>query len=118
LTTFTGRLFSSSIDPGALLRRTLYWNPPIFAKPAGLIWFCAAIARPTSCADKPFDCSACGSRSICTWRWRPPDGYGIAAPGTVTRPGRIWLTAVSNSLPSDSPTPDSASCRIGTVEAL
>ena len=38
--------------------------------------------RPAPRARAP--ASAFGSMSICTWRDLPPNGYGIAAPGTVT----------------------------------
>jgi hypothetical protein len=61
LTTLTGRSFNAAIESGALLSRTEYCVGPILTNPAGLIWFCAAIAAATL-------------RSTCTCRWRPPEG--------------------------------------------
>ena len=64
-TTRTGRLFNCSTEPGALLSLTVYCRPPTLAKPAGMIWVCAAIAAATSPADRPRARSASGAMSIC-----------------------------------------------------
>ncbi len=88
-----GSALSWSMVNGLLLRRMLYSKPPIFCVPAGMIWFCCASAVATSCADSPLACSACGSRSICTWRTLPPYGDGIATPATDSNCGRITLVA-------------------------
>jgi hypothetical protein len=106
------------IADGALLSCSVYSRLPTFCVPIGTMRFCAASAAATSCADSPRACIAATSRSICTWRCLPPYGKGIAAPCTVTSGGRTVLTPRSNSACSDSPLPDSASCRIGTVDAL
>ncbi len=95
-----------------------YSKLPIFWVPTGVIRFCAASALATSCPDRPRACSAVGLRSIWIWRSLPPNGYGIAAPGTVTSGVRNWLMAKSARFCSVRPSPDSASWRIGTVEAL
>ena len=71
-TVLTGRSFSSSTAAGLSLSFTLYSNCPILVVPAGMIWFCAASALSTSCADRCFACSAWGSRSIWIWRSLPP----------------------------------------------
>ena len=42
----------------------------------------------------------------------------MAMPGTVASAGRIWFCARSNSWASEAPLPFTASCRIGTVDAL
>ena len=52
------------------------------------------------------------------WRCLPPYGHGTAAPGTVTSWVAWKLAAKSINCCSDSPSPESASCRIGTLEAL
>jgi len=62
--------------------------------------------------------SACGSMSIWTSRNLPPNGYGMAAPGTVTIGTRTKFRPRSNSVCSGKPLPDKASWMIGTVEAL
>ncbi len=53
-----------------------------------------------------------------TWRCLPPNGYGMATPGMVTSWGRRKLTPRSKSCCSARPSPESASWRIGTLEAL
>jgi len=75
----------SSILSGELLSWMLYSKLPIFWVPIGVIRFCAASALATSCPDSPRACNADRLRSICTWRCLPPNGYGMAAPGTVTQ---------------------------------
>jgi hypothetical protein len=45
-------------------------------------------------------------------------GKGIAAPATEANCGRMKLVASSNSVVSESALLESASCRIGTLEAL
>ena len=96
----------------------VYSKLPIFCVPAGVIRFCAASALATSWPTGRAPACAAGSRSIWIWRNLPPNGYGIAAPGTVTSGVRTVLMARSNSVCSDMPLPDSASWMIGTVEAL
>ena len=73
-TTLIGRALNSSTLAGALFSSTLYWLAPTLMKPIGLIWVWAASASETSCADRPFCCSATGSRSTCTCRCAPPEG--------------------------------------------
>ncbi len=96
----------------------MYSKLPIFCVPTGVIRFCAASALATSWPDSPRACSAVELRSIWIWRCLPPNGYGIAAPGTVTSGVRSWLMPMSARFCSVSPSPDSATWMIGTVEAL
>ena len=72
----------------------------------------------TSAGASPLACSMRVLRSTMTWRCLPPNGHGIATPRIVTSWGRRKLTPRSKSCCSASPSPDSASCRIGTLEAL
>ena len=95
-----------------------YSTLPIFWVPAGVSRFCAASALATSLADSPRACMAAGSRSIWIWRNLPPNGHGMAAPGTVTSGVRTVLMARSNTACSVMPLADSASWMIGTVAAL
>src|SRR5207247_749087 len=83
---------------------------------AGRTMFCWPRAVTTSAGDSPFDWSRRWSRSTMIWRCLPPYGYGIEAPGTVTS----WVLRKLRpaSLSSDSESPDRASCRMGTVDAL
>jgi hypothetical protein len=76
LTTLTGKSLSASIEVGALFSRTLYCVGPILTKPAGLIWFCAAIASETSCADSPWTEARTG-------RDRPGPGASCRPRGTA-----------------------------------
>ena len=114
----TGRSASAAKSVGALLSWMAYSKLPIFCVPAGVSRFWAASALATSLADRPRDCMAAGSRSIWIWRNLPPNGNGMAAPGTVTSGVRTVLIAMSNTACSDMPLPASASWMIGTVEAL
>ena len=114
----TGRSARPAKSTGALLSWMAYSKLPIFCVPAGVNRFWAASALATSLADRPRDCMAAGSRSIWIWRNLPPNGNGMAAPGTVTSGVRTVLMAMSNTACSDMPLPASAIWMIGTVEAL
>ena len=117
-TAFTGIAPSSSTPEGAPFRRSVSSVSPIFCVPIGRMKFWAASAVATSCAESPRACSAAGSMSICMKRALPPKGSGIAAPGTVTSRVRTTVMATSPSACSVMPLPESAICRMGTVEAL
>ncbi|KAG1523227.1 hypothetical protein G6F51_014537 [Rhizopus arrhizus] len=72
LTVRIGRSFSASISLGLLLSNTVNSLLPSLAVPTGVIWFCAASALPTSCADRPLAAIAWGSRARVIWRCLPP----------------------------------------------
>ncbi len=116
LTTLIGSSFSSGTVRGLAFIATSYSNSPILAVPEGSTMFCSPRVLTTSIGARPFDCSSRGSRSTITCRCLPPYGYGIDAPGTVTSWVRRKLSPTSFSSASD--IPDSASWRIGTVDAL
>ncbi len=72
----------------------------------------------TSAGASPLACSMRVFRSTITCRCLPPNGNGMATPRIVTSWGRRKLTPRSKSCCSASPSPDSASWRIGTLDAL
>ena len=114
----TGRSARSLKSLTALLRLIAYSKLPIFCVPAGVRMFCATSALATSLADRPRACMAAESRSIWICRNLPPNGNGMAAPGTVTSGVRTVLIARSNTAGSGMPWADIASWMIGTVAAL
>ena len=83
-----------------------------------MIRFWLPIAVLTSDADKPSARRRAGIRSTWICRVAPPNGNGIDAPATVASWARMNELPKSNSSDSPSLVDDSASCRIGTVEAL
>ncbi len=92
-TVLIGRSARSAICSGVSLSWIVYCSAPIFANPPGVCWVWAAMALETSWADRPRACRAAGSSEIITWRALPPNGCGIATPGTLTSAGRMVFWA-------------------------
>ncbi len=113
-----GRSFSSSTVFGLPFMLTLYSKVPIFAVPPGSTRFWALTALTTSLGDRPLACKAAELMSTITWRTLPPYGSGTEEPCTVASWVRMKLLPRSNNCCSGSSSLDSASCRIGTDEAL
>ena len=74
------------------------------------------MAFTTSAGESPLACSSVGWRSTMIWRCFPPYGQGMAAPGTVAM--NRWIGREVEQLLLGKSLPESASCRIGTLEAL
>jgi len=111
-------LFRPASESGLAFISTAYSVEPIFAVPVGTIRFCAVIAFTTSVGDRLRSCSLRVSMSIMIWRCLPPYGSGTDAPGTVASCVFRKLLPKSYSSCSVSDGDDSASRRIGTVDAL
>ena len=111
-------LFRPASESGLPFISTEYSVEPIFAVPEGRIRFCAVTALTTSIGDRLRSCSLRESISTMICRCLPPYGSGADAPGTVASCVFRKLLPKSNSSCSVSEADDSASRRIGTVEAL
>src|ERR1700749_4236398 len=82
---------------GEPLSAIAYSVLPILAVPEGTIRFCALTAFTTSFGVSPLASKAGVSKSTDIKRDFPPNGYGTAAPGMVTKRGRRKLKPASNS---------------------
>ncbi len=82
-TSRTGSWSNCGISSGLPFSCTSYSCSPIRALPAGRITFWLVTAPTTSCGERPMAASRAGSMSTITCFWRPPNGAGVASPGTV-----------------------------------